>query len=51
VGEFCSYVKYILLISHTHDDAHGLVLTRLIDELVILLHTYFFEAHNEHGLS
>jgi len=51
VGEFCLYVKDILLTSHTHDDAHGLVPTRLIGELVTLLHTHFFEAHNEHGLS
>jgi hypothetical protein len=43
VGEFCLYVKDILLTSHTHDDAHGLVLTRLIGELVILLHTYFLK--------
>jgi hypothetical protein len=50
VGELCLYVKDILFTSHTHDDAHGLVLTRLIDELVTLLHTHF-EAHCEDGLN
>jgi hypothetical protein len=33
VGEFCSYVNDILLTSHTHDDAHGLVPTRLIVDI------------------
>jgi hypothetical protein len=50
VGDFCLYVKDILLTSHTHDDAHGLVPTRLIGELVTLLHITF-EAHCEDGLN
>ena len=51
MGEFCLYVKDILLTSHTHDDAHGLVPTRLTVDIGYIVAYLPFEAHNEHGLS